>query len=194
MSRVNLRQLATEGTNERYRDLDQWSPLQIARAMNREDAQAVRAVRAQLPQIAQAVELIAARMAQGGRLIYVGAGTSGRLGVLDASECPPTFGVPPERVQGVIAGGYPALVRSSEGAEDDAEAGARDLQNLGLARADVVVGIAASGRTPYVVGALRCAQKVGAARVALVNSLPSPLADLAEVVIAPMTGPEIISG
>ena len=134
------------------------------------------------------------RLSRGGRLIYVGAGTSGRLGVLDASECPPTFGVPPGLVRGVIAGGSRAIVRSSEGSEDDAAAGARDLRKLKLREADVVVGIAASGRTPYVVGALKYARRVGAARIALVNALPSPIAALADIVIAPITGPEIVSG
>lgn len=194
MSELNLHILATEQSNIAHNDLDQWSALKIVTQMNRADERVARAVRTQLPQIAQAVEVIVARLARGGRLIYVGAGTSGRLGVLDASECPPTFGVLPRVVQGVNAGGRRALVRSSEGAEDDAAAGARDLQKLRVNERDVVVGIAASGRTPYVVGALDYARTVGAARIALVNTLPSPIANRAEIVIAPITGAEIVSG
>ncbi len=194
MDTTNFHKLTTEQIDERYRELDQWTPLRIVSAMNREDAQVVKAVQTQLPQIAQAVDMIVERLSRGGRLIYVGAGTSGRLGVLDASECPPTFGVPPTLVRGVIAGGNRALVRSSEGTEDDAEVGAHDLQKLKLRERDVVVGVAASGRTPYVVGALQHARAVGAARIALVNSLPSPLADLSDIVIAPITGAEIVSG
>ncbi|MCA1554263.1 MAG: N-acetylmuramic acid 6-phosphate etherase [Chloroflexi bacterium] len=194
MSNLALRQLATEQLNERTRDLDTWSSLRIVTAMNREDASVVKVVRTQLPSIARGVDVIVERLARGGRLIYVGAGTSGRLGVLDASECPPTFSVPPSLVRGIIAGGGRALVRSSEGAEDDAERGARDLQKLKLRERDAVVGIAASGRTPYVVGALHYAREVGAARIALVNTLPSPIAELSEIVIAPLTGAEFVSG
>lgn len=194
MKSMKLHTLATEQINARYRDLDRWSALDIVRAMNRQDAQVVKAVRTQLPHIAQAIELLVERLACGGRLFYVGAGTSGRLGVLDASECPPTFGVKPSLVRGVIAGGQRALVRAIEGAEDDRQAGARALQAHGLQEADVVVGISASGRTPYVVGALDTARQVGAGRIALVNALPSPIAERAEVVIAPITGAEIISG
>jgi N-acetylmuramic acid 6-phosphate etherase len=190
----NLRQLGTERSDERFRGLDCWSARRIVDTMNREDAGVVRAVRRQLPQIAQAVEMIVERLACGGRLIYVGAGTSGRLGVLDASECPPTFGVSPARVRGLIAGGRRAVTRSVEGAEDDAGAGTHDLQKLRLRERDVLVGIAASGRTPYVLGAMRSARAAGAGRVALVNTLPSPVAALAEVVIAPLTGAEIIGG
>ncbi len=192
--KIDLQPLATEQISEQTQDLDRWSALKIVTRMNREDMQVVKAVRTQLPQIARAVELIVARLSRGGRLIYVGAGTSGRLGVLDASECPPTFGVSPNLVRGVIAGGSRALVRSSEGAEDDAQAGGRDLQRIHLNELDVVVGIAASGRTPYVVGALKHAKQIGVARIALVNAWPSPIADLADVVIAPLTGAEIISG
>jgi N-acetylmuramic acid 6-phosphate etherase len=222
MNRVALHNLGTEQINDDNRDLDLWSPFEIVTRMSHENAEVVRAVEACLPEIAQAVGLILDRLSRGertatslqprgrtapprrgararrrragGRLIYVGAGTSGRLGVLDASECPPTFGVPPGLVRGIIAGGRRAVVESSEGAEDDALAGARDLAKLKLREADVVVGIAASGRTPYVVGALKYARRVGAARIALVNTLPSPIAELAEIVIAPITGPESVSG
>jgi N-acetylmuramic acid 6-phosphate etherase len=194
MQKIDLKTIATEQVDKRNRELDQWPALKIVTEMNRADALVVRAVRTQLPQIARAIELIVARLARGGRLIYVGAGTSGRLGVLDASECPPTFGVSPNLVRGVIAGGKRAIVRSSEGAEDDARAGRGDLQKLRLGERDVVVGIAASGRTPYVAGALMYAQTVGAACIALVNTLPSPIAERAGVVIAPVTGAEIVSG
>ena len=194
MPHVTIDNLATEQINDQTRELDRWSPLEIVTRMNRENAEVVRAVQTCLPRVAAAVELCVARLSRGGRLIYVGAGTSGRLGVLDASECPPTFGVRTGLVRGVIAGGSRAIVRSSEGSEDDSAAGARDLRKLKLREADVVVGIAASGRTPYVVGALKYARRVGAARIALVNALPSPIADLAGIVIAPITGPEIVSG
>jgi N-acetylmuramic acid 6-phosphate etherase len=194
MTNVNLKPLATEQVDKRLRALDTWSALKIVTAMNRGDAYVVKVVKMQLPHIAQAINLSVERLSQGGRLIYVGAGTSGRLGVLDASECPPTFGVSPNLVRGVIAGGSRALVRSSEGAEDNVEAGERALRKLHLRAHDVVVGIAASGRTPYVVGAMTHAQRVGAARIALVNSLPSPIAARAEIVIAPVTGAEIVSG
>src|SRR5512143_3604091 len=194
MKRVHLGQLATEQANERSRDLDCWSSSEIVTQMNREDALVVKAVHDQLPRIAQAVEAIVERLAGGGRLFFVGAGSSGRLGVLDASECPPTFGVLPSRVQGVIAGGAYAIAHSVEGAEDDAQAGADDLRRRRLSARDAVVGIAASGRTPYVIGAMRAARATGAVRIALVNSLPSPIADAAQIVIAPLTGAEIVSG
>ncbi|MBI5879035.1 MAG: N-acetylmuramic acid 6-phosphate etherase [Chloroflexi bacterium] len=194
MDTASLGRLATEQVNERNRDLDLWSPLDIVTQMNQEDALVVKAVHTQLPQIAQAVEAIVERLANGGRLFLVGAGSSGRLGVLDASECPPTFGVLPSQVQGVIAGGARAIANSVEGAEDDARAGAADLLKRRLSARDAVVGIAASGRTPYVIGALRYARKCEATRIALVNALPSPIAAEAEIVIAPVTGPEIVSG
>jgi len=191
---LRLHILATEQISADTADLDLWSPLEIVTRMNQENAAVVAAVRACLPAVAAAVELCVARLSRGGRLIYIGAGTSGRLGVLDAIECPPTFGVPPGLVRGVIAGGSRAIVRSSEGSEDSSAGGARDLRVLKLRPADVVIGIAASGRTPYVVGALGYARRTGAGRIALVNALPSPIAELAEVVVAPITGPELVSG
>jgi N-acetylmuramic acid 6-phosphate etherase len=147
-----------------------------------------------LPMIAQLVEKIAARMRGNGRLIYVGAGTSGRLGVLDAAECPPTFHTRPEQVVGVIAGGETAVMRSIEGAEDDLAAGAAALRALNLQAGDCVVGLAASGRTPFVVGALQEAKMIGALTVAVVCNVPSPVAEAAELVIAPLVGPEIVTG
>src|SRR5437870_1850932 len=157
----------TERRNERARDLDLLSTRDLLRLMNEEDATVASAVGACLDDIARAVDGIAARLRSGGRLVYVGAGTSGRLGVLDASEAPPTFGVPPDLVVGVIAGGDAALRRSIEGAEDDAEAGARALDELGVGAPDAVVGISAGGRTPYVRGALERARSLRAFTVAL---------------------------
>jgi N-acetylmuramic acid 6-phosphate etherase len=162
--------------------------------MQLEDQQAVAAVATTLPVIAQVVDQITARMKKGGRLIYAGAGTSGRLGVLDASECPPTFSTNPAQVVGLIAGGPAALTRAIEGAEDDPEAGRAAIQALIVKPEDTVVGIAASGRTPYVKGALAEARQRGALTVVLVCNLPSPLADHADFVIAPLVGPEIITG
>src|SRR5438874_11219893 len=142
--------LQTEGRNPASTHLDEMTPLEIVRLMNREDGQAVEAVAQQAEQIAEAIDVIAERLARGGRLIYAGAGTSGRLGVLDATECPPTFNSPPEQVVGLIAGGSDALTRAIEGAEDHPEFGERDLRALNLSATDVLVGIATSGRTPYV--------------------------------------------
>ncbi len=147
-----------------------------------------------LPEIAQAVELAAASFSAGGRLIYLGAGTSGRLGVLDASECPPTFGVPHGMVVGLIAGGPGALLKAVEGAEDDPALGEEDLKNLSLTAADTVVGLAASGRTPYVIGALRYARAVGCATVAISCNPDSPIAHEAQVAISPVVGPEALTG
>jgi N-acetylmuramic acid 6-phosphate etherase len=158
------------------------------------DRTAVASIQPILPLIAQVVEEIAVRMKRNGRLIYVGAGTSGRLGVLDAAECPPTFNVPPEQVVGVIAGGETAVRRSIEGAEDEAAAGALALRELALQADDCVVGLAASGRTPFVVGALREARSAGALTAAVVCNVPSPVAAAADFVMAPLVGPEILTG
>ncbi len=185
---------ASEEPNVLSRGLHRRKVRDIVALMHVEDKRAVNAVGAVLPQIAAAVEAIAERMAQGGRLIYVGAGTSGRLGVLDASECPPTFGVSPEQVVGVIAGGEAALRQAVEGAEDVAADGAQAMRDLGVAPLDTVVGIAASGQTPYVRGALAEARRRGALTVAVVCNLPSPVAEEAQHVIAPRVGPEIIAG
>jgi N-acetylmuramic acid 6-phosphate etherase len=184
----------TEARNPRTAAIDTLSSFEIVGLINDEDAQVAPAVRRELPQIARAVDIIVERLRRGGRLLYFGAGTSGRLGVLDASEMPPTFNTPPDLVQGVIAGGDAALRRSVEGAEDDPEAGAQAVRETGVSEADVVVGIAASGRTPWVLGALTEAQRRGAATVALTCNPDSALARLAEVVIAPVVGPEVIAG
>jgi N-acetylmuramic acid 6-phosphate etherase len=162
--------------------------------MNEEDAGVAVAVRRVLPEVARVVEGIVERLRGGGRLFYVGTGTSGRLGVLDASECPPTFGVPPELVQGIIAGGYEALYRAVEASEDDGEAGARDAEARGVGKGDALVGIAASGRTPYTIGAVEYARRVGAFTAAVTCAPGSPITRAAEVAIVPVVGPEVVAG
>ena len=186
--------MVTEGQNPRTAAIDKLSSLEIVTLINDEDAEVAPAVRRELPQIAQAVDIIVERLQRGGRLFYFGAGTSGRLGVLDASEMAPTYGVPPGVVQAFIAGGDVALRRSVEGAEDDAEAGAQALREANVGAADAVVGIAASGSTPWVLGAVSEARQRGAATVALTCNPDSPLARLADVAIAPVVGPEAIAG
>jgi N-acetylmuramic acid 6-phosphate etherase len=186
--------LLTESRNPRSEAIDTLSAREIVALMNSEDAAVVGAVRAEAESIARAIEWAADRVRRGGRLIYVGAGTSGRLGVLDASECPPTFGTPPEMVVGLIAGGAPALTRAVEGAEDDAERGAGDLRALGVDDRDLVVGIATSGRTPYVLGAVREARMKRAATVSIACNRPSLLGREVDVEIAPLVGSEIIAG
>ncbi len=172
---IDLSTLETEKRNPATLAIDRMSALEIVRVMNAEDATVAGAVQRELPQIAEAIEEIAARLRQGGRLLYMGAGTSGRLGVLDASECPPTFNTPPELVVGWIAGGLEALMRSIEGAEDSAEAGRADAARFGIGAAEVLVGIAASGRTPYVLGAVEYAREQGALTVGLACNRGTPL-------------------
>ena len=184
----------TEAQNPRTGDIDRLSSLEIVALINDEDALVAPAVRKELPQIAQAVDVVVERLQRGGRLFYFGAGTSGRLGVLDASEMPPTYGVPRALVQGFIAGGDAALRRSVEGAEDDAEAGAQAVRETGVNEADTVMGIAASGSTPWVLGALTEARRHGAATIALTCNPDSALARLADVAIAPVVGPEVVAG
>lgn len=191
---ASFTRLETEQSNPVTADIDRMSPLEIVQAMNVEDAKVAEAVALELPQIARAVALIAERLRDGGRLIYMGAGTSGRLGLLDAAECPPTFNVPPELVVGCIAGGSSAVSRAAEDSEDSAEAGETDARELGVSAGDAVVGIAASGRTPYVVGALEYAKRQGALTVGLACNADTPLARLAEISIAPVVGPEVITG
>lgn len=186
--------LQTEARNPASTKLDELTALQIVRLMNAEDARVIPAVGAQAESIARAIEIIAERLRAGGRLIYVGAGTSGRLGVLDASECPPTFNSPPEQVVGVIAGGPAALTRSIEGAEDHPEQGERDLQALGVSGRDVVVGIATSGRTPYVLGAVTFARKQGAFTIGIACNDYAELNAAVELAIVPVVGPEVVSG
>ena len=197
-----LGQLLTESRNPRTENLDQLSTLDMLRVMNDEDATVISAVREVLPSIAQAIDAIAERFQRGGRLFYVGAGTSGRLGVLDASEIPPTFSAPPDLFIGLIAGGDSALRLSSEHSEDSPELGAQDLAAAGFAEAsfaqnarpDTLVGIAASGRTPYVLGAVDYARRHGALTVGLSCVPGSALAQAAEIAITPATGPEILTG
>ena len=167
---------------------------EIVRLMNREDRKVAMAVAREIPAIARAVDTIVAAIRNGGRLIYVGAGSSGRMGVLDAAECPPTFGISKKQVRSLIAGGRRAITEAVEGAEDSARNGERDLRPLKLKRNDVVVGIAASGTTPYVLGAMKYARKRGAATVAVTSNLRMPLGRLAKIVIAPEVGPEVLTG
>jgi len=184
----------TEQENPRSKDLSSQSTAEIVALMNDEDVTVATAVKLVLADVVKAVDEIVARLAKGGRLFYTGTGTSGRLGVLDASECPPTFGVSPELVQGVIAGGYDACYRAVEASEDDAGAGALDLQARGFGAGDVLVGIAASGRTPYTVGAVRFARELGAFTVGLTCVPGSPITEAAEVNIVPVVGPEVLTG
>ena len=170
------------------------STAQILRVINREDAGVARAVAREIPKIAHAVDAIVAALRKGGRLIYVGAGTSGRLAVLDASECPPTFGVPRNLVQGVIAGGRRALTNAVEGAEDSAAKGARDLSGKGITPKDVVVGLTASGATPYVLGALEHAKKRGAVTIGVTCNRRSPIAGMVRIALALEVGPEAVAG
>ena len=184
----------TEQENPRSRDLSSQSTEQIVALMNDEDAQVAKAVQRVLGDVAKAIDETAARVAKGGRLFYIGTGTSGRLGVLDASECPPTFGVSPELVQGVIAGGYDACHQAVEASEDDAEAGPADLKQRGFGPGDVLVGIAASGKTPYTVGAIKFARSIGAFTVGLTCVPGSPITEAAELSIVPVVGPEVLTG
>src|SRR5207245_338834 len=193
-ARLLAEQRLTEQRNAASRNLDRMTAAEIVRLMNREDRRVALAVGRELPAIALAAEAIADAIRKGGRLIYVGAGSSGRMGVLDAAECPPTFGTSPKLVQALIAGGRRAITQAVEGAEDSERNGARDLRAKKLTRHDVVVGIAASGTTPYVVGALRYARRLGAMTVALTSNLRMPVGRVAKIVIAPEVGPEVLTG
>jgi N-acetylmuramic acid 6-phosphate etherase len=184
----------TEQENSRTRGIAGLPTLEVVRLMNEEDARVAAAVREVLPEVARAVDRIAEQLRAGGRLFYVGTGTSGRLGVLDASECPPTFGVAPELVQGIIAGGYEALYRAVEASEDDREAGARDAAARGVTGADALIGLAASGRTPYTIGAVEHARRLGAFTAAVTCVPGSEITRAAEVAIVPVVGPEVIAG
>lgn len=190
----SLAALATEQSDPRYSGIDTLPTEEIARLMNAADAAVPAAVGRAVPAISAAVDAIAARMTDGGRLLYVGAGTSGRLAVLDASECPPTFGTHPDLVQGIIAGGEAALVRSVEGAEDDAEAGAAVIRDKHVGPLDSVVGISASGRAPYVVAAVEQARRLGALTVGLACNTGSPLARAADHAVEVIVGPEVVTG
>ena len=192
--RAELETLTTEAFRSELAEIDQLPTLEIAKIMNGEDATVPGAVAARLPQIAAAIDSIADRMARGGRLVYAGAGTAGRLGILDASECPPTFNTDPSQVVGLIAGGPGAMVTSVEGAEDSRELAARDLDALALTDRDTVVGISASGRTPYAVGAVEHARARGALTVGLSCNADSPLAAAADHGIEIVAGPELLTG
>ncbi|HEY7349096.1 MAG TPA: N-acetylmuramic acid 6-phosphate etherase [Ktedonobacterales bacterium] len=187
-------QLATEQVNQATREIDRMTPLEIVRAMNAEDARVAGAVQQELPQIARAIEAIAARLRRSGRLIYMGAGTSGRLGALDASECPPTFNTPSDMIIGCMAGGPSALTRAMEDKEDSAESGRADAAQFNITEADALVGITASGRTAYVLGAIAYAREQGALTIGLACNAGTPLEQQVDIIIAPIVGPEVISG
>ncbi|MAX36871.1 MAG: N-acetylmuramic acid 6-phosphate etherase [Gimesia sp.] len=189
-----LEHLTTEQRNPASDQIDSMNSLEIVQLMNEEDARIAAAVEQEATSIAAAIDLITEAFLQGGRLIYMGAGTSGRLGVLDASECPPTFNSLPELVVGLIAGGTAALTNAIEGAEDQGEAGRADLQSVSFSKADVLVGIATSGRTPYVIAGLKYAQKLGAQTIALTCNQENQLSEVAALTICPVVGPEVVTG
>lgn len=194
MSKIDLSRLQTEGRNPASENIDTLSTYDMLTIINQEDQRVALAVEQTLPQIARAVDAIAAAFTNGGRLIYCGAGTSGRLGILDASECPPTYGTPPQQVVGLIAGGHPAILKAVENAEDKAEWGRRDLHELNFSHNDILVGIAASGRTPYVIGAMEYARALGATVISLACNADSPMSQRADIAIEPIVGPEVITG
>ncbi|EHK0943910.1 N-acetylmuramic acid 6-phosphate etherase [Citrobacter farmeri] len=191
---MNLGALVSETRNPQTMDLDALSTLELVHRFNQQDTLVAEAVKATLPDVASAVDAAAEALKSGGRIIYMGAGTSGRLGVLDASECPPTFGVPHGLVVGLIAGGPGALLKAVEGAEDNAQLGEDDLIALNLTPQDLVVGLAASGRTPYVIGGLKYARKIGCNTVAISCNPDSPIAQEADIAISPVVGPEALTG
>lgn len=191
---MDLAALLTEQANPASAHIDKLSTAEMLRVMNEEDRKVAESVAAEIPRIARAVDGIVNAFRQGGRLFYIGAGTSGRLGVLDAAECPPTFNVPADLVQGIIAGGDPALSRATETTEDDPAIGVRDLQARGFRAGDVLCGIAASGRTPYVLGAIDEANRLGALTIGISCTTDSELARCARIAITPVPGPEIIAG
>jgi N-acetylmuramic acid 6-phosphate etherase len=191
---IALGALLTEQANPATARIDQLPTEEMLRLINAEDRRVADAVSAEVPNIARAVDGIVDAMRRGGRLFYIGAGTSGRLGVLDAAECPPTFNVPSDRVQGIIAGGEAALARATETTEDDPAIGARDLEARGVTADDVVCGIAASGRTPYVLGAVDFAAKLGALTIGISCTPDSELARRVKIAITPLTGPEVVAG
>lgn len=192
--KLDLSQMITEGRNPASQNIDELSTEAMLRVINDEDKKVALAVEAIVPQIAAAVDAICAAFQAGGRLIYCGAGTSGRLGILDASECPPTFGTPREQVVGLIAGGHTAILQAVENAEDNREQGAQDLKDIHFSRHDVLVGIAASGRTPYVLGALAYANELGATTVSLTCNPGSAMSQVAAIALTPVVGPEVVTG
>ena len=191
---MNWEDIKTEERNENTKNIDALETADMLKLINSEDKKVAEAVEKEIPQIAKAVDIISEHFKKGGRLIYCGAGTSGRLGILDAVECPPTFSTEPEQVVGLIAGGYPAIFKAVEGAEDSPELGENDLKELNFTKNDVLVGIAASGRTPYVIGCMKYAKSVGAPVLSVTCCPGSDIANLADVSIAPTPGPEVITG
>ncbi len=191
---MDIKSLTSEQKNLASANLDQLSTLELVKLFNSEDEKVIQAIKLELPLIAASIDMIAHAFQQNGRLIYIGAGTSGRLGVLDASECPPTFGVGSQQVQGIIAGGEAAMFNAQEGAEDDLYAAQVDLNQIQLTPHDIVVGIAASGRTPYVIGGLNFANKLGCDTIAISCNNDSPIAAIAKIAITPVVGPEVLTG
>ena len=191
---VDLRKIDTEQQNKNTINLDQMSVREALTVMNQEDKKVAKAIEKVLPEIEKAVHVIIEKFNVGGRLIYIGAGTSGRLGVLDAAECPPTFGAPKEQVVGIIAGGEKAFTEAIEGSEDNIEMGKEDLEKIGLTKNDVVVGLAASGRTPYVIGALEYANSIKAPTVAIACTRESEIGQVANIAIEATPGPEVLTG
>ncbi|WP_427119543.1 N-acetylmuramic acid 6-phosphate etherase [Proteus mirabilis] len=191
---IDLSNFVTESRNHHSEHIDTLSTLEMLKVINNEDKKVPFAVEATLPHIAQLVDKVVTAFSQGGRLIYCGAGTSGRLGILDASECPPTYGTPHDMVIGLIAGGHKAILQAVENAEDNAQLGAEDLRQLNFNARDVLVGIAASGRTPYVIGALDYARSLGAVTGAISCNPDSPIAQRADIAITPIVGPEVVTG
>lgn len=189
-----IKQLLTEQRNPDTMNIDSVSTVEMLEMINNEDKKVAFAIEKEINNIAKAVDIIVDKLQSGGRLIYIGAGTSGRIGILDASECPPTFGTDPELVQAFIAGGEKAIVKSIEGAEDNKEGGAADLKSISFNKNDVLIGIAASGRTPYVLGAIEYALEVGAATVGICNNPDSELTKISQVSICLLTGPEAVTG
>ncbi|ARX09428.1 TPA: N-acetylmuramic acid 6-phosphate etherase [Proteus mirabilis] len=191
---IDLSNLVTESRNHHSEHIDTLSTLEMLKVINNEDKKVPFAVEATLPHIARLVDKVVTAFSQGGRLIYCGAGTSGRLGILDASECPPTYGTPHDMVIGLIAGGHKAILQAVENAEDNVQLGAEDLRQLNFNAKDVLVGIAASGRTPYVIGALEYARSLGAVTGAISCNPDSPIAQRADIAITPIVGPEVVTG
>lgn len=194
MSDLKLDKLTTESRNLNTSNIDKVSTLEMVKIINNEDKKVAEAVEKEIPKIAQAIDYVVERIKKGGRLIYIGAGTSGRLGILDASECPPTYGVSEELIQGIIAGGHEAIFRAKEGAEDSKELAIEDLKLKKLSSNDIVVGIAASGRTPYVVGGLEYGNQIGALTISITCNSDSEVSKTSQISIAPIVGAEVITG
>lgn len=191
---MEIKKLPTEQRNPNSEDIDKKSTLEMVKIFNEEDKKVALAVEKELENISMAIDIISEKLSKGGRLIYMGAGTSGRLGILDASECPPTFGVDASMVEGLIAGGYEAIFKAKEGAEDNKDLGVEDLKEIDFSPKDVLVGIAASGRTPYVIGGLEYANEIGAETISLTCNPHSEMGEVAKLSISPVPGPEVVTG